>query len=190
MHEHALGRAQAAGAGQVAPCRADGLGQAGGVHEVELVGHVEELPDRDDEPLRVPPARDQRGDAVSDRPAVDAAAQCRHRPGRLQAGPRGCAGRRRVVALALHQVGTVHARGGYLEEDLARAGGRVRDLADGQLLGSAGADDLDDSHVDEPRQGSCARGWSSPKVGGARTPARTAGPDAGGGFSGMVDRIR
>ncbi len=69
---------------------------------------------------------------------VDAGPEAGDPAGDFQPGNLRGPGRGRVVALALLDVGAVEPRGDDVDQHLAGAGHRGRDLADLQGLGSAG----------------------------------------------------
>ena len=109
------------------------------------VGNAQALHDRDRAVFRVAAAADQRADPLPDapRPGVggrhDLAAD-------FQARNVGGAGRRRILAQPLHDVGPVDARGGHADEDFtgARRGHRTGD--EPQDVRAARQGDLDRAH--------------------------------------------
>src|SRR5690606_9272490 len=78
--------------------------------------------------LRVPAAREQRAHLVADLPALDTLAERGDPAGALEPDDVRRAGRRRVVALPLQQVGAVDRARHHVDDDLARARDGVRDL--------------------------------------------------------------
>ena len=99
-----------------------------------------------DDLLRVAAAGEQRARLVADLPAADAGSDLADPPGALQAGELGGAGRRRVVPLALHDVGAVHPGGHDVEDDLAAAGLGVGLLGPLEDLGATRLADGDAVH--------------------------------------------
>ena len=152
------------------PDRAGHLGQGGGGDELHARGHRQQLPRRDGDPLGVPAAGEQRAHLVAHRPAGHALADLADHAAALQ--PEDVAGalRRRVEALALHQVGPVHGRRDDVDDHLAGPAHRIGHLADQQDLGSTGRADDDRAHTRDrmPRCGSGHDPPHDPDAGQAR----------------------
>jgi hypothetical protein len=117
---------QPAGGDDVGPDRAGHLGQPAGGHQVHAGRDREQLRGRHRDLLGVPAAGQQRAHLVPDRPAGDSLPERSDPPRALQSDNLRRAGRRRVVALALQQVGPVDGAGGHIQHDFAGAGLRVR----------------------------------------------------------------
>jgi hypothetical protein len=120
------------------------LRQAGGLDEVEVAGDRQGVAGVADRELGVAAAAQQGADAVALAPAPGGHGDG---PGHLQAHRRGRAGRRRVEAQALDDVGPVDAGGPDLDQDLALARRRRGDARGAQRRGRALAPlDLDGGH--------------------------------------------
>ena len=102
-------------------------GSAAAVTRSTPVGHRHHLAGGDRDLRRVPAAGQQRAHLVADGEALDALAERGDGAAALEADHARRPGRRRVVALALEQVGAVDRGGGDVEHDLAgrRARGRA-----------------------------------------------------------------
>src|SRR5690606_19338635 len=98
----------------------------------------DDLAGRDGDALGVAAAGQQRADLVALRQVRHALADGRDDAGALQPEHLGRAGRRRIVALALQEVGAVDAGGGDLDDDLAGSGLGRGDVGDDEALGSSG----------------------------------------------------
>ena len=123
---------------QVAPHRARDFWERTGGHDVDALRDAHHLADGNRDAGRVAAAGEQGGDAFAD------AVEGQRRPDRgdgaraLQADDVACPGRRRVFALALQQVRTVHRARRDVDDDLVGTGCRVGGLFPPQGVGSAG----------------------------------------------------
>jgi len=107
-------------------------------HRVVLVGEAI---------FGVAAAAHQRHDAVPDFPARHAGTERDDLAGDFEAGNIRCAGRRRIAALALHDIRAIDAGGCHLDQDLTVAGRRHCALFGHERLGSAGGLDANDGHA-------------------------------------------
>ena len=126
-----------------------------------------------------PPASSAHTSSPTDQPG-DALAELGDAAAALEADRVGGAGRRRVEALPLQGVGAVDRRGDDLDEDLAGAGARGVDLADGQDLGAAGAGGDDCAQGLSPRSVSVE--WSTVESSGTSS-STSSGSGASAGRS-------
>ena len=90
---------------------------------------------RDNHLLRVPAAGQQGADLVADLPADDPGAEGGDGAGALHPEDRGSAGRDRVLAGGLQQVGPIDGTRRDVDQHLARPGDRVRELRPAQRRG-------------------------------------------------------
>ena len=112
-------------------------GQRRRIDERHPLGHRQQLPGRHPHLLGVPATGEQGAHLVADGPAVDALTERLDDPAHLEPRDVGLAGRWRVVALALQQVGAVDSGSRDPHEHLAGArGGRV-DVGEHQRVGAA-----------------------------------------------------
>ena len=105
-----------------------------------------------------PPPASRRADLVADRPAVDTLAQGLDDPADLEPRDVRLAGRRRVVALALQQVGPVDPGGGDPHEHLAGARRGGVDVGEDERVGTAELGEGDRLHAATLRAGPTAVG--------------------------------
>jgi hypothetical protein len=89
--------------------------------------------------LGVAAAGQQRHDAIAAREIGDAFADRLHGARCVETENRRFAGRRRIVTLALQDVGPIHGSGRHADEHAARCRGRRFRLADAQHVGAAEA---------------------------------------------------
>ncbi len=146
VHEQRLARSEPRVEHDVRPHCRDDLGQAGRLHEVEAIGHREDVALVDRDELRVAAAGEQRAHAVADAPARRTRADGRDRARHLEPQVRRRACGRRVRALALAEVGAVDAGGGHADQDLSGAGDRIREVGEGEDVGAAGGGEGDRAH--------------------------------------------
>ncbi len=109
------------------------LGEAAGLRPAERIGHRHELALVQHGQLGLAGARHDRHDPFAGAEAVGVAAHPGDFPGQLEAGDvRGNAGpwRRRVEAEHLHLIGAIQPGRAHADQDLARAGCRIRMLGD------------------------------------------------------------
>ncbi len=122
--------------------------------------------------FRVAAAGHERADRVADLPALHVRAERHDLAGKLQSRNVGRAGRRRVMALTLHHVRTVDARGRDLDQHLAGSGRRHRAFLGHQHVGRAGRGDCDRGHAGRGSDVigcvSVSEGFSDRLVGGGR----------------------
>ena len=110
------------------------------MHVVERLGHADELSLVRDDAVGEPATAHKPEDAIPDDERGDRIAYRDHGPRDLDAGNvRRRAGRWRVPALTLEDVGGVHARVRGRDQQLELAGLGVRTLADSDDLSAAGA---------------------------------------------------
>ena len=83
---------------------------------------------------------------VAELPAFDIGTERRDLAGNLESRNVRRAGRRRIEAHALHDIGTVHAGGGHLYENFAGARDRGRALLGYEHVRAAGSLDADCGH--------------------------------------------
>ena len=112
MHQQRLAGLEVGDEEDVGPHRADDFRQGRRVDQGHALRHGQQLPGGHPHLLGVPAAGEQRAHLVADRPVVDALTERLDDPAHLEPGDLRLAGRRRVVALALEQVGAVDACGG------------------------------------------------------------------------------
>jgi hypothetical protein len=134
--EHAAAVPEAPFVDEVRPRGEGGLRQGRGGGEVETPRDRHELPDGHGHLLTVAAAGQQRHHAVAAAPAVDALAHVLDLARALQPGDLALAGRRRVEAADLEQVGAVQGAGAHPHQHLARTRKRGRDLAQPRTAGS------------------------------------------------------
>ncbi|MNI36886.1 hypothetical protein D3C73_909530 [compost metagenome] len=157
MDQQGLARLQAAALEDVGEDGEGGLGQGGGLDEVEAVGNRQGVAGVDQGVFRVAAAAQQGADPVADGPAADAFADRLDLAGDLQPQHVRSARRRRITALALDDIGTIHPGGAHADADLAGAGRGQGAQRRAQGLGrSLAAVDLDHPHGGVGRHG---HGW-------------------------------
>ena len=128
VDQHPLPRLQAAAGDQRVPGGEKGLGNGGRLDERERLGNGQHFVLVDDDRFGVGAAADQAHDPVARTPAGGARPQRLDFAGVLEAGNvGGPAGRRRIVAAALMDVGAVEPGGADPDPDLARP--RLRESA-------------------------------------------------------------
>lgn len=131
VHEQGLAGAESGEHADVRVHGARGLGQAGGLDQVDGVGDGQHLGRGCHDERRVAAAGQQRAHMVADGHRGHAVTECPDGAGDLEPQDLRGAGRRRVVPRALLQVGVVHPGGGDLDEHLARGGHRVGQVGHG-----------------------------------------------------------
>ncbi|MGY3404272.1 hypothetical protein ACVWZV_000385 [Bradyrhizobium sp. GM5.1] len=109
--------------------------------------HAHRLTVLRDAVLRITATGDQRHHLVTDLVPLGVAADGHHFAGDFEAGQVAGAGRRRIGAGALRDIGPVDAGGLHLDQDLVGAGLRQRPLFRHQHLRSAGFRDGDHGHL-------------------------------------------
>ena len=131
----------------VGPHRGGHLHESGRIDEADTVRHSSDLSGGDSHVLGISTAGEERADLVADLELGDTFADGFDGPGAFES-EYGCRPRRRVVqALALQQVGTVHARCGNLDEDFARTGFGVGLIDEGEGVNASGLPDNDCTHA-------------------------------------------
>ena len=160
VHQEPFAGRQAPALEHVVPYREEGLGHRARVHHVEACRNGQRDGLLGNAVLGVAAAVDERAHLVAELPARDARADGCHLAGDLEAGQRRVARRRRIEPGALHEVGTVDAGRGHLDQDLAgRRLGRGHGLRL-QDLGPAGRGDLDRRHrLGHAGHGSAPSDW-------------------------------
>ena len=146
VHEHRLPGGETAALDHVGPDGERRLRHRGRLREAEAPGNRQALFGRRTAVLGVAAAGDQRADVVADPPRRHVAADFDDGAGDLEAGDIRRSGRRRVLALALHQVRPVHASGRDLDQHLPGAGRRSGPLDRRQDLGSTWFSYLNGNH--------------------------------------------
>ena len=131
----------------VRPDREEGLGEGRGLNRREAARDGQALGSRGQAVLGVASAGDEGAGLVAHLPALDAVADGHDRPRHLEPGDVGRAGRGRVAALPLEQVGAVDPGRGHAQEHLTGPGGRHRPPGGPENLRAAGASDLDGQAV-------------------------------------------
>ena len=109
MDETCLARSKAAALEHVGPDGEKCFRDRAGSCQLHAGGHGQALRFGGHTIFRVTAADDQRADAIPVPPAFHTVAAGRHDAGHFESGNIAGAGRRRIFALALHQVGTIHA---------------------------------------------------------------------------------
>src|SRR6185295_14040875 len=120
--------------------------------------------------LRVAAAGDQRADRIADGELADVGAGFLDGAGDLEAGNVGRAGRRRIAAAPLEDVGPVDAGGRDLDEHLTRGRHRPGALDRHEHVRLAGAGNLNRDHGSSPN--------AARLVAGSRTTAASDTPTA------------
>ncbi len=143
MDKDRLAGGQPAALEQVRPDGEIGFGQAGGGDEIETLGDRQALAGGRDAIFGVAGADDERADSVARLPP---AAAGHHLTGDFEAHDRRRAGRHRVAAEPLEDVGPVDAGGVDPDQHLAGAGRRHRARDRHQHLGAAGGGGVDGGH--------------------------------------------
>ena len=147
MHQHGFAGLQPARLEHIGPDGEDGFGQGGGLGEVEPIWNRQHVTGVDHGVFRIAAAAQQGADPVAQAPARDAVAQRVDLARDFKPQNAGRTGWRRIAALALEQIGTVHAGRAHADADLAGTGLWRRMLGQVQRLGgSAAALDLDRLH--------------------------------------------
>ena len=146
MDERGLPRREPAVPEEIGPDREIGLGQRGGAERVVAAGPGQALRRRGDRVFRVAAAVHERADPVTRRKLPGIFAPVHDRARHFEADMRARAGRRRILALALGDIGAVHA--GRLDPDQHLVGPRPRHGPGrrAQHFGAAGALGLDEGH--------------------------------------------
>ena len=146
MDERFLAAGEASGLEQIRPDGEAGFGQRGGAQAVIASGPGQALRGGSGAVFRIAAAIGQGADLVADLPRRDIGTD-RHDLARdFQAQDRAGAGRRRVGALALGDIGTVHTGGLDADQHLIGLRGWERALGEPHHLGSAGAVHLNEGH--------------------------------------------
>ena len=122
MQQHGLAGFQRAALEHVVPDGEEGFRDRAGFHHRELRDHRQRDRLVRDAVFGIAAARDQRHHLVADLPALHAVAERDDFAGNLEPGNIARAGRRRIVALALHHVRPVHAGGRDLDQHFVWAG--------------------------------------------------------------------
>jgi len=128
------------------PHRARRFGQCRRVDQRHPRRDVHQLPDGYRDQLRVAAAGEQRAHFVADVPAGNRITECLDGPGDLHAEVGRGAGRWRVVALPLQDVGAIQRRGSDPNQDLTRTCNRIVDLLNFEDVRTAGLSDDDCAH--------------------------------------------
>ncbi|MPM27573.1 hypothetical protein SDC9_74086 [bioreactor metagenome] len=113
------------------------LEQTGGLDQVDPRRRGDQLAGRGDHVLRVAAGGQQHQALLPGAPAGDTLTELGHHSGDLQPDDVGVSRRRRVVTLALQDVGPVHPGGDHPDQHLTGAGRRPLHLGDPQGLGAA-----------------------------------------------------
>jgi len=107
VHERAATRGEPSEVEEIEEGGEEDLGKRGRLFERERLGDTHRRPRVHDGLLRVAPAREERHRSLPDPPAGDSGADLGHDARALQPEDRGSAGRRRVEALTLQEVGAI-----------------------------------------------------------------------------------
>jgi hypothetical protein len=130
----------------VVPGREQHLGQRRCPCRVEALGPRHGLLPRHGAEFRISAAIGQRADLAPDEAGIHTLADCDDGPGGVEAGQVRSAGRRRIEAASLLDVGAVDADRLDLEQDLAGLGMRLGAPGLAQHLRPAGMRDFDHPH--------------------------------------------
>jgi len=124
------------------------LWEGGGLDPIEGIGHLREGALGGEDELGLGAAAGDAEDAAAGLPPEDGGADGDDLAGELEAGDiAGSAGRRRVMAAALEDIGAIEAGGVDADEDLVSPGeGGVGELADGENFRASGFCDDDGAH--------------------------------------------
>jgi hypothetical protein len=131
---------------EVVPDGEEGFRQRRALDHRQGAGDRQALAFRGGAKARIAAAGDEGTDACPDQPRVHALARRDDQAGNLESGDGRSAGRGRIDADPLHDVGTVHARRSDPDQNLARFGNGHRPLDRDQHLGSAGTLRIDGEH--------------------------------------------
>jgi hypothetical protein len=143
MDQHRLAGAQIAALEQVGPHCEAGFRQRRRLGHAKALGHRQALRFGRHAIGGIAAAGDQRADRIANLGVMHAEPDRRHRAGDLEAGNVGRAGRRRILAHALHDIGPVDPGGGHFDQHLAGAGQRHRSAPGLQHIRPAGLGDFD-----------------------------------------------
>ena len=130
MDENGAARRKRAELEDIQKDREEDFRGGGGLLPRESVRNLHGANRRDDDLLRVAAARKQRHRPLALAPAADLGADLYHFARTLKAKNRGCAGGRRIEALALEEVRPVHRRRHHAQAQVLRTGGRCGELAE------------------------------------------------------------
>ncbi len=139
----ALRRAESIRLVQTVKCTS---GQRGGIHQCNAGGNGQQAIDARHRIFGVAAAAEQRADGIARLPAGDAAAKFRDGAGDFHAQRAGRAGRRRIHAHGLGNIGAVESCRGDGDQNLAGAGRGPGDIRHLQGIGGAGVVDPDGAH--------------------------------------------
>ena len=146
MHQQRFARLETAALEHIVPDGEDRLRQRRRLDHRETGGDGEGGAGRRDGEARIAAARHEGRHRIADSVTADACSQRRDRAGDLKAGKVGGAGRRRVAAAPLEDVGPVHAGCGDADQHLAGSGPRHRPLDGRQHLRPARLPDRNGGH--------------------------------------------
>ena len=137
VQQHGLAVGEPGVEEQVHVRREIGFADAGCLLEAQARRNAHDVARMGRRELGVTAAAEQREHALAAREFRDARAECLDGAGGLEPEQRRFAGRRRIMALPLHDVGPVHARRVHANQDAAWSGDRGFGLPGFQHLGSA-----------------------------------------------------
>jgi hypothetical protein len=132
---------------QVGPHGKGCLRQRRGVFHRDAFRNRQHLSLRGHAVFRISSARQQRTHRVANLPSRHIRACCGDVSAHLHPQDVGDTGRRRVMSLALHDVGAVHAGGCHLDEHFVRPGRRAREFSNAHRSGFAWPLDHDRPHA-------------------------------------------
>ena len=147
MDQQCLAGLQCPALEHIVPHRHQGLRGGAGLLHRERRRHRHRLGVLRQAILRVAAARDQRHHLVAEPVLAGVGSDRNHFARDLEAGQIAGAGRRRIAARSLRDIGTVHPGCGHPDQDFVRARRRYSAGLGYQHVGAAGLADADDGHL-------------------------------------------
>ena len=128
LHEKDFPRSEAHALEDIGPHGGEGLRQAGGIDEADILGRGQALHRRNGSVFAIPVCDHQRAEAVTDLPLRNFLARFDHGSRAFEPRDIRCTGRHRIAAHALQTIGAVDPGGGNPDQDFAgfRLGHRPR----------------------------------------------------------------